>query len=758
MAPTPADGDARPDPIVWKAWIGAVVVLLLLVTTAVATVNVREALEERRAAEAATELRLAVSIVATADAVALAGGEPHLNELRPAVDHLQAAGPASLRALDRAEAAEARELLADIVGCGVLILNRDPGEHPVHDHRGLAELLSGASQRASADADRAEETAGLSLVGAVLALLFGGFSLLRSRSESDRRRARAKAEAAAGRRLQSLINDSPEMFVVADHDGLITYRSASADRLLDPAAEDCRALITRAAPGDRRDLERHLCESADGAGVFELTDQAGASGWFQIRVSDLTDDVEVGGHVTTIREITGEIELREELRAQANTDSLTGLPNRRVLSSALDAAASGLRRAGGRASLMIIDIDGFKQINDTFGHLAGDAALVQVGQRLASALEDDEILIRLGGDEFAVLSRSSGESEDAILGPAQRMATALERPLTLSERSVCVRGSIGITSTSDPGHVGEMLPEADAALYEAKHHPDRSAVAFEPGLRSPTARNAEIVQALRLADHDAEFSLVYQPIVGAADQRIVGLEALLRWNSPTIGEIGPAEFIPVAETTGEIFAIGRWVFDKVCEQVSEWTRRGIDPNVTVSLNVSAAQLAADDFPAAAAACAAEHGVSPDRLVLEVTETAALDPTGGGARQIGQLKRRGFHVSIDDFGSGYSNLGQLLQLPFDVIKIDRSLLLTLSSMREGAGGDPTEACAIMSSIASIASIMGAPVVCEGVETEQQRASLAASGIDFVQGYLTGRPMPAAVAGDLVCSAGAVASTV
>jgi EAL domain-containing protein (putative c-di-GMP-specific phosphodiesterase class I) len=309
--------------------------------------------------------------------------------------------------------------------------------------------------------------------------------------------------------------------------------------------------------------------------------------------------------------------------------------------------------------------------------------------------------------------------------------------------------SIGAATTSEPSHAKNLLGEADVALYEAKRLGGDKVVVFEEALESTRTRRDQVTHALREADFDEEFWIAYQPIVTAETAEISTLEALLRWTSPKLGELEPEEFIPVAEITDEILPLGTWVFDQVCKQVAYWNDAGMDPNIGVSVNVSPRQLLDESFVSYVLQTARTWGVKPTQLIIEITESAVLDYTGDARSRLEQLRAAGFRISIDDFGSGYSNLGQLLAVPFDIIKVDRSLLLTLSDMRDQRGGDPAEPCAIMEAIVSIASILGAPVVCEGVETEIQLDSLRASGITHIQGFLTGRPSPADHFTSLLC---------
>ncbi|MDH4280732.1 MAG: bifunctional diguanylate cyclase/phosphodiesterase, partial [Acidimicrobiia bacterium] len=384
-------------------------------------------------------------------------------------------------------------------------------------------------------------------------------------------------------------------------------------------------------------------------------------------------------------------------------------------------------------------IDGFKEINDTLGHPTGDRLLVSFASRLSNVVRGDATLLRMGGDEFAVvLPTVTGPVEAEEI--ARRLLDVLDEPFKLGDRLESVHTSGGLALAETAQDADDLVIRADIALYEAKRQSGTSVAVYDVALESTITRANQLARSLRDAVYDEEFSLVYQPIVTVGTEQVVALEALLRWTSPNLGPVGPDEFIPIAEATGEICAIGRWVLDNACRQLAGWMEAGMADDVTVSINVSAKQLAEPAFVNMVLRAAARWKVPTGRLVIEVTETAALDQTGLARQRLQELKDAGLKISIDDFGSGYSNLGQLISVPFDIIKIDRSLLNTLSAMREQAGGNPSGPCAIMQAIVSIASILDAPVICEGVETEQQRASLQASGITHLQGYLTGRPSP------------------
>jgi len=448
---------------------------------------------------------------------------------------------------------------------------------------------------------------------------------------------------------------------------------------------------------------------------------AGAAGWLLVRSR------------------TSEMRLRRELQRQANTDLLTGLPNRRVLDPALEVARSQMSSTGGATALIFLDLDGFKDINDTLGHHEGDRLLVQVAARLRGAQRAGDVLLRLGGDEFAVVLSDVSNPDGAELA-ADRYLQILNDPFEVGSRPEVLRTSVGVTTTNDPAKVTGLTTEADLAMYEAKRSGGNAVAVFDRSMETRSDEASRITRALRAANYDEEFAMVYQPIVTVEGGDTTGFEALLRWNSPSLGPVGPNDFIPIAERSGEINRIGEWVLTDVCRQINAWDREHQHRDLSVSFNVSPHQLSQDNFVGSVLQTLDVWDVTPGRLVVEVTESAVLDHRGLAVQRLAELREAGLRISIDDFGSGYSNLGQLLHVPFDIIKIDRSLLLTLTAMRESAGGDSSDPCAIMQAIVSIASIFDAPVICEGVETEQQRISLRASGITHLQGYLTGRPTP------------------
>lgn len=688
--------------------------------------------------------------LAAADSLVLDDADPSLLRLEQAMLALSSDPELALKPLPPSEAERATELLDEIIANSGTLLDPGAEDHEAHGFAELHDLLATSSADANAGAASAEQQALAAIVLACVAVIAAFWLVLTSRFRTERERDRAERGAREGRRLEALLDDSPDSAFVIDLRGRIIYRSESGNHLLGSGSSSRNDLVALASPTNREAFRDHLrrSDASGDSAVFSLQDLSGGWGWYQVRVSDLSDNQTVDGHVVTARNITNEVLLREELRRQADTDHLTGLPNRRVLQCMLETAADRLAERGGLTAVITLDIDGFKDINDTLGHAAGDELLVRVAERLSGLVEDDDVLLRLGGDEFALIAPNvaTAEAAEAMAG---ELLLAFEDPFRLGSRVERIRTSVGLATTTDPTEVDGLLSEADVAMYESKRRGGGAVVVHGPSVADSSARSDRVAAALRVADHDAEFHMVFQPIVEIHSGTVTGLEALLRWTSPELGSVGPDEFIPVAESTGDIGAIGRWVIESVFCQFAAWIEAGIDPDLTVSFNVSPRQLAEEQFVTHVLETAMAWAVPPTRLVVEVTESTALDQAGIAIARLEQLRAVGIKVSIDDFGSGYSNLGQILTVPFDVIKIDRSLLLMLSEMREQAGGDPTDSCAIMEAIVTIAGVLQAPVVCEGVETETQRLSLAASGITHVQGYLTGRPSSAADISGRLC---------
>jgi len=431
-----------------------------------------------------------------------------------------------------------------------------------------------------------------------------------------------------------------------------------------------------------------------------------------------------GAVICTYTDVTAEKRAEAELLHRTLHDILTGLPNRRLLVERIDHALSEAKR-GRQCAVMLIDIDYFKSINDNMGHAAGDELLKLVADRLTACVRDTDTVARLGGDEFALLLIEGDQQIDAD-AIARRILDAIKVPIYIEGKLVRVGMSIGIASPPLDGiSTDEILKSADVALYKAKRN-GRGSFAFFNAAEDAGACSARRLESeLRRAVEEKEFRIVYQPITSGGSGGVAAVEALIRWNHPELGTISPAEFIPLAERNGLITEIGGWVLEQACRDAAR-----LPPNVKISVNLSRVQIADPGFVKAVAKTLAETGLAPERLELEVTETAILHDEVNACQVLEELRALGISVAIDDFGVGQSALSCLKSLPIGRIKIDRSFVNDLAT-------DP-KARSIFVAVVALAKSLGIKTTAEGIETEQQRLIAALAGCDHLQGYLLGKP--------------------
>ena len=425
--------------------------------------------------------------------------------------------------------------------------------------------------------------------------------------------------------------------------------------------------------------------------------------------------------------------LKGYLRTQAYTDFLTGLPNRRELSVSLEQAGHQMSEFGGVSAMLYMDLDGFKQINDSGGHKSGDEALRGAAELLSNACDPEETLLRLGGDEFGVV-RSGLSSEQDALAIAERYREAMTERLGV-EGPVDVLGiSIGVAVTDSVHDLNELQGRANLAMYEAKTRQGSAVVMYEEELHESARRVSAVERALRSASMDDEFYLEYQPVVAIDGQDVFFVEALLRWESPTLGRVGPFEFITLAERNGQIIRLGEWLLHAVLAQLAQWQRNPATADLSASCNISAYELEDEGFIDRLNSAIDNAGkVDASKLIIEVTESSASGPKV--MERLDEIRAMGFLVAIDDFGSGYSNLAQLVHTPFDILKIDRGLMLSL----EKFDAESEQSRQVLSAVSAIARTQGAPVVCEGVEDEHQLQPLLDAGISHIQGWLIAKAM-------------------
>lgn len=421
----------------------------------------------------------------------------------------------------------------------------------------------------------------------------------------------------------------------------------------------------------------------------------------------------------------------DELRHQALHDALTGLPNRVLVLDRVEQLLARCRRHGTVGAALYLDLDGFKNVNDTLGHDAGDQLLRAVAERLTTGLREVDTIGRMGGDEFVVLVED-GSSWMAPELVAQRVLEIMRHPFEFdrSGRSIAVTVSVGVSTALD-GARGDLVREADIALYRAKAAGKNCYQLFQPSMEAALEHNKQIDFDLRSALETSQFRLLYQPIYALSDLTIIGVEALIRWEHPTRGLLQPDEFIPRLEASGHIVEVGRWVLIEACRQVALWRARDID--LTVSVNVSALQLDRDSIVDHVAEALTSAGLDPSRLIVEITETALMKDTDLTARRLHALKGLGIQLAIDDFGTGYSSLAYLQRFPVDCLKIDRTFIDAITTSPGSK--------ALLRTLVQLGKDLGMQILAEGVETASQLEHLRGVAVDQAQGFLLARPLSA-----------------
>ena len=435
-----------------------------------------------------------------------------------------------------------------------------------------------------------------------------------------------------------------------------------------------------------------------------------------------------GGWLATHEDVTERRRAEAEIVHLARHDPLTGLANRAEFNARLEGACRRLKRSGGTVTVMMVDLDKFKSVNDTFGHPAGDRLLVEVGRRLRSTARETDLVARLGGDEFAVIKEGGADPHEGAIALALRIIDAISRPFDLSGQAASIGASIGIVL--GPEHETDpegLLKRADLALYDAKSNGRNDYRFFRNELLEVARSQRTAESELREAIEREDFELYYQPVVDAKTRTLCGVEALVRWRHPTKGLISPDKFVPLAETTGLIGPLGEWILRRACADAAAWPA-----HIKLAVNISAVQFKKGNLFEVMLRALMETGFAPERLELEITETSLLENQEAHLTTIRQLKNLGISMALDDFGTGYSSVNYLANFPFDKIKIDKSFTQGVLSRRDCK--------AVVASTLALAQGLGTVTTAEGVETEEQLEYLCAAGVDLVQGYLFGRPAP------------------
>jgi diguanylate cyclase (GGDEF)-like protein/PAS domain S-box-containing protein len=660
--------------------------------------------------------------------------------------------PAVTDTKPRAQLEQGRRLVADLTATGDALLAHRPvtavrltaDEHvtptdPVKRLRVLATLTSSVSLNAA----RAMATSADSHISGLIRLqiALGASGLLAALLLGWALVAAARRQTA---HFRSLVKSSTDLVLVFGAGGC-RYVSDSVANMLGLSREEMLGSgFTRFVhPDDLASVQVACSNGEPHELLFRMRNKFDEWRHLEAYVTDLHNDRHVRGIVLNARDVTERVRLEEELTRQAFHDGLTDLPNRALFRDRLDVALARSVRTRDAFAVLLVDLDKFKQVNDSLGHDAGDLLLQTVAERFADVTRPSDTLARLGGDEFALLLEGANEAEALAL--ADRLLERLGEPVGIAGRDLEARASIGVVL--HPGGSGdseELMRHADLAMYAAKESGRGRYRLFSHDMAREFGELIGLEHELRLGLQRDEFRVHYQPEIDMRTNLIVGVEALARWHSPTRGSVPPDQFIPVAEANGLILPLGEFVLRSACAQTAQWRQDGLLPDPFVTwVNLSGIQLSAGGITDLVRQTLEATGLPASMLGLEVTETAIVveGSTGDRARdELQELRALGVRIAIDDFGTGVSSLGQLRRFPVDMIKVDRSFI-------QGVEHDVKNA-AIAANLVSLAHALGLIAVAEGIESSGQLASLRAVDCDLAQGYLFARPVAPDQIGDML----------
>jgi diguanylate cyclase (GGDEF)-like protein/PAS domain S-box-containing protein len=541
------------------------------------------------------------------------------------------------------------------------------------------------------------------------------------------------------RYYRALVQHSSDVIMVLEPDLRIRYVSDSIETIFgyrpgDLAGRGLAVFGEAAADTLSEALGRVGLSPAHESRVeWTLTDTTGRSRSAESLITDLLSDRHVGGFVLNTRDDTDRAALADQLRHQAFHDPLTGLANRALLSDRASQAFARSQRTGASVAVMAIDLDAFKLVNDRFGHQTGDLVLRAVAERLQSAMRPEDTAARLGGDEFVVLMDAVVDNANA-LAFAERVRSALLTELTIEGSEHNVTASVGVAvGTAPHTNFEQLLCDADVALYAVKAAGKDALQLYQSSMHQQAHTRFELQADLRKAIEDHEFWLLYQPEFDADGEHLKGFEALIRWNHPEHGLLAPDRFIPLAEDTGLIVPIGRWVLGEALRQAAAWNRTDAKGQpLTIAVNVSAVQLNTPSLIADVESALQRSGIDPGDVVLEITESSLVDCSPRVIDVLHALRALGVRLAIDDFGTGYASVSYLQRMPFDILKVDRSFVAS-----SGDGGRHRE---LFETIVNMGRILSLVTIAEGIEQPSQLETAKEAGCDLAQGYLLGRPLP------------------
>ncbi len=559
------------------------------------------------------------------------------------------------------------------------------------------------------------------------------------RDITDARLAEARAEAARQELIEKQYAiDQAVIVAITDLRGTITYANDNFCKIsgysrAELLGQDHRILNSGTHPREFfREMYRCIARGEVWRGELCNKSKNGKLYWVD---TVITPQLGIDGKPIAYMAIRVDITARKHAETQishaATHDALTGLANRAALLECMNEALGRMReRQRGAVTVHILDLDGFKHVNDTLGHAAGDNLLKQLAGRLQSSLRDTDMVARLGGDEFAIIQSPAADQREAAIELAVKTLELVAEPFQLEGQEVNVGTSIGIALAPENGtDAAELLKKADLALYRVKSEGRNSFSLFDEDLSARAITRLQLVNDMRAGLSRNEFELHYQPLFDTGTSRPCGMEALVRWRHPVAGLLYPDSFIGVAEETGLMEPLGQWILQRACADAAGWPE-----NIKVAVNLSAGQFRTGTLFDVILCALVESGLPPERLELEITESLLLQDKESNVLVIQQLKNIGVTIALDDFGTGYASLSYLLSFPFDKIKIDKSFTQGLLTR--------TDCMAVVASILTLARGLEIAVTAEGVETNQQFELLRAQGVDYVQGYLFGRPRPLA----------------
>lgn len=541
---------------------------------------------------------------------------------------------------------------------------------------------------------------------------------------------------ASEKKLQAIIHNEPECVKLVDPQGNLTDINPAGLAMLEASSLDeakSKSLISYLAPEGREgflDLHKKVMNGESGKFVFKVKGLQGTERWLETHAAPMMEN---DGTVSSLLGITRDITKRkideEKISYMANYDTLTGLPNRAKLNEQFDYILNLAKRNNSHFALMFLDIDNFKNINDTLGHSTGDELLITIAERLSSSLREIDTVARLGGDEHIILLPDTSANEAEFI--AQKILSLINKPIAIGKHKLNVSASIGISIFPHDGKDKDTLfKNADTAMYLAKNGGRNDFAFFTYEMQKQSHRNLELVNAMHQAIEKEEFHLVYQPLINLDSRQIIGAETLLRWEHPTLGSISPAEFIPIAEKSGLIISIGEWVIKEATKQFHSWINNGL-AHIKLAVNLSSVQLQHSNTYNMITEYLTKNKIPIEQFELELTESAIMENPEFAIKTMNKFYDFGIRISIDDFGTGYSSLSYLKKFKVTKLKIDQSFIRDIMS-------DPDDR-AIVDAVIIMSQSLGLLTVAEGVETPEQLEYLQERKCNIAQGYHFSKPL-------------------